>query len=517
MKWKTQRMFPTRLLCAVLIPGMLASASRAQTVLDTFAIAPSGDTARFWAQIPAHYSASNPPAIIIWWHQLGGTQLEMANSTLFDSVANARGWIAASHFGPNDRHWNTARAQEHCRAMLDWISTYFPFSRDSIYMIGGSMGGAAGQVWHNNNCGLNDYFIAATAGGSQILDCQLRQEQYLAAQDTNRSMRAAFGGLPSERDSVAFQYHRASAIFFADTSQSMHFNSLHLPVWNTWGATAVEDTAYGFPAFTWESLRRAGGAEITFAQRSSIAGHGLAIMPADTICDWLSHFSANRYPDILSINADENDSYYWTTVRLVNNDTTFGRYGVHKDSSTRFLYVTIVRNIAALDVDFSFPWPVFDSLNCIVLFGDTVPSTVGLTLTSVPEPVRLSYHFGELPSWSYAAGVLNLTLRGDAGFTVVFPGGNAPDRPWTLPHELRIVRAYPNPFNSTVLLEIESPAAVRDEIVLYDLLGRVAFSRPVTLSAGCQRIPLVADGLASGTYYARLARGSRPLRLVLIR
>ncbi|MCX6600144.1 MAG: hypothetical protein NT025_01095 [bacterium] len=506
-----------RFSAALLALAMATGIACAQTQVDTFTIAATGDTARFWAQIPVGYDPQHPPAILIWWHQLGGSWREMADYTAFDEEANARGWIAASHFGPNDRHWNTARAQEHCRTMLDWIASRYPFHRDSIYMIGGSMGGAAGQVWHNNNCGPEDYFIAATAGGSQILDCQLRQEQYLADGDTNFSMRAAFGGLPAERDSVAFQYHRTSAIFFADTSQSMHFNSLHLPVWNTWGATLAESTTHGFPAVLWNSLRRAGGADTTLTQGSNIGAHGLGIMPADSICNWLSGFSANRYPDEISINADENDTYYWTTVTLLHDDTTFGRYGVRKDSTRRLLKVALLRNIAALDVNFAFPWPVFDSLNCTVMYGEGEPPDVGLALVNVPQPERLSYHYGAMPSWNYATGVLNLTLHGDAGFTVIFQTGDAPERVPAIPTKLRIVRAYPNPFNSVVMFEIESPAAMVRDLVWFDLLGRVALLKSVTLSPGTQRIFLSADGLASGTYYARLSGGSRPLRVVLIR
>jgi hypothetical protein len=502
---------------ALLALAMATGIACGQTQIDTFALSAYGDTARFWAQIPAGYDPQHPPAILIWWHQFGGSRFEMRDYTEFDDRAHDRGWIAACHFGPNDRHWNTARAQEHCRTMLDWIAARYPFSRDSIYMIGGSMGGAAGQVWHNNNCGPEDYFIAATAGASQILDCQLRQEQYLAAGDTNVSMREAFGGLPAERDSVAFQYHRASAIFFADTSQSMHFNSLHLPVWNTWGATAAESTAHGFPAVLWDSLRRAGGADTTLAHGSDLGGHGLSIMPADSICNWLSGFSANRYPDEISINADEDDSYYWTSAWLMHSDTVFGRYAVRKDSARRLLEVTLVRNIAALDVDFAFPWPLFDSLNCVVHVGEEEPQTVGLTLARIAPPERFVIRSGETPSWNYLSGVLSLTLHGGAEFTIIFQTGDAPERVPAVPSKLRIVRAYPIPFNSTVVLEIESPTAIVRDLVLFDLLGRAALSKPIALSPGIQRISLSAGGLTSGVYYARLRGVPGVQRLVLIR
>jgi hypothetical protein len=79
------------------------------------------------------------------------------------------------------------------------------------------------------------------------------------------------------------------------------------------------------------------------------------------------------------------------------------------------------------------------------------------------------------------------------------------------------VRAYPNPFNSTVVLEIESPTAIVRDLLLFDLLGRAALSKPIALSPGTQRISLSAGGLTSGVYYARLRGVPGVQRLVLIR
>ena len=232
------------LKCVILILWIVyAVPLQAQQLFETTTVTAFGDTALFRVQIPSGYDREHPPAIIVGWHALGGSQTEIFGWG-YAEICEQRGWILASHMGPNDRHWNTRLAQLHCRAMLDWLTDHFPFSLDSIYMCGGSMGGAAGQVWHNNNCAYDDYLIAATAGGSQILDCQLRQEQYLASADTNRSMRVAFGGFPFESDSIAYEYHRYSAVHLADTLESMHFNCLTVPVWSNWSEEQWEWDAY---------------------------------------------------------------------------------------------------------------------------------------------------------------------------------------------------------------------------------------------------------------------------------
>ncbi len=493
----------------------------AQTQIDTFAVTSAGDTARFWMQLPADYNSANPPPMLIWWHQLGGTQYEMRDYTEFETEANARGWIAASHFGYSDRHWNTKRAQQHCQAMLDWIRERYPFSLDSIYMIGGSMGGAAGQVWHNNNCGEHDYFTAASAGGSQILDTQLRQEQYLAEGDTNRSMRADFGGLPSERDSVAFEYHRASAIHFADTTQSMHFNSLNLPVWSTWGNTDFEWNAYGFPAQWWDSLRMLERASPTQISATEADCHGLQCMWPPGVCDWLSQFSANRYPDTLSINADENDEYYWTRVELTRNDTVFGRYGVVKSPAQHGLDITLVSNIrrlfinaAALNVQ---PYDTISGLWQNLLSASEHNAEV--VLSPIPSILAVTGHNGSPTLWRYDSLDQALTVPlTESGNYRIFVGdtGRVNDIP-PIPISPELVGAYPNPFNSLTMLIIASPGGPA-EVALYNLLGQLALSLPITLQAGMNHVRLSADHLSSGIYFVSISGSQhKPLKILLLR
>lgn len=500
----------------------LCGRAPAQTEIDTVAITVHGDTARFWLQIPAAYDSAQPPAILIWWHQWGGSYLEMKNFTEFEIEANLRGWIAASHNGPNLTHWNAWSAQEHCQSMLYWIRERYPFHMDSIYMIGGSMGGAAGQVWHNNHCGEHDFFIAAAAGGSQILDCQLRQEQYLANGDTNQSMRTVFGGLPGERDSVAFEYHRASAIFLADTGQSMHFNSLHLPVWSIWGNTDGEREAYGNPALLWDSLRRASDADTTYLSESEAPCHGLQCMWPPGVCDWLSRFTADRYPDDLSINADENGKYYWTQVELARNDTVFGRYGLSKSPQDDELNVNLVKNIQLIRINAAvLDLQENDTLSGIWQNLDAGVSNVDIVLTPVPPFVFGTEPDGSSAQWSYdslsqSATVL-LTLNGFYQFGIGRPLLSPEPDERAIPRTHRLISAYPNPFNAQTTLTIESNGG-KAELLIYNLLGRLVRIMPLALSTGETRVTLDAKSLGSGVFFIRLKESQQPpLKVILLR
>ncbi|MBD3221296.1 hypothetical protein GF314_08625 [bacterium] len=79
--------------------------------------------------------------------------------------------------------------------------------------------------------------------------------------------------------------------------------------------------------------------------------------------------------------------------------------------------------------------------------------------------------------------------------------------------------AAPNPFNPRTVLRLRSPGGMA-RLALYDVVGReVRVLREGVLPAGEVRVPVSADGLASGVYLARLELGGRSgtTRLVLVR
>ena len=512
------------ILWMTLTLGLASLSAWAQpTEIDTFLVAAPGDTNHFWAWVPEFYNPVSPPAIVVWWHELGGNQYEARDRIDLATRCDARGWLVAGFAGPNDHHWNTRKAQDQCRAMLDYLCARYPFSMDSIYMAGASMGGAAGQVWHDNHCGIHDYMPAASAGGSQILDCALRQQQYLDSSQVNNSMVEAFGGIPSAGDSIAFEYHRTSAIVFSDTTQSMHFNALHLPVYSTWGTGDStwnsEWFAYGHPAQRWDSIRSAGGADTTVAFCSGILGHGYQIMNPDSVLGWLGGFRANRYPDDISINADESDEYYWTRATVFNNSHTFGRYGVHKDFDHRRLDINLVRNIWTLDVEFDFPWPEFDSLSGDWINRDSVAvPAVGLTLSGVPYVRDVRDAEGNQPPFAYGFDTLRVILTHGSHYTVFFGAEDADARRLAAPRDFRITAAYPNPFNSRLNLDVATPFATRQEIRLYDVTGRLARTVTAELRPGTQRLSVSAEGLASGVYFVIAPKSQQaPLKVVLLK
>lgn len=480
-------------------------------VFDTTAVTAANDTCEFHVQIPSNYDPQHPPAILVGWHALGGTQYEIFAQS-FDELCEERGWIIASHMGPNDRHWNTRIPQLHCRAMLDWLAENYPFALDSIYMCGGSMGAAAGQVWHNNNCAYDDYLIAATAGGSQILDCDLRQVQYLAAGDTNRSMRVAFGGLPFESDSTGYEYHRYSAVYFADTTESMHFNSLTIPVWSNWGSQQAEWDAYGYAAQALAILR-SGGAFFHFAP-APFVGHGFPILPQAEVVDWFAQQSANRFPDTLALAADNDGRYYFCDVVLGELPYTFARWNINKDAERKRLDISLIRNVEELTVNFVFPWPHLDTLYCSWSLLDTAASRATIRLTNMPASQLTSVN-GTPLEYVTDHGELAMEISGTQEMVITFADVEVPE-PQPVPTKLTLTRAYPNPFNSQFNLTISSEQARNTTVDLYDVRGRLAQSVPVTLVIGSQTKSINVSGLATGIYFARVA-DSRPLKVLLIR
>jgi hypothetical protein len=473
------------------------------------------DTVIFAAQIPDGYSPDSPPAIVVAWHGWGSSQYEIFSSTEFDTEANRRGWILTSHIGQTYTHWNNYQAQRHCRIMLDWLTEHYPFDRDSIYMIGGSMGGAAGQVWHVNNCGSDDYLVAATAGGSQILDLEYRALQYLADGDTNTTMRDLFGGLPGVSDSTDYEYHRASAVYLADTTESMHFNALTLPVWCSWGSSQLELIAYALPALDYQLYYRAGIPELNEFFPSEINQHGYRIMWAEGVCNWLSRFSVNRYPDHLSIAADENDDYYYTTAELGQTAYTFGRYAVLKNPQERRIDITLIRNIQALAVNFDFPWANYDTLRGFWSSLDESVENPVIRLHHTPQIDTIYREDGIGIEYSLEQEQAEIPLAEDGEYTVVFEPQEVESPNQIVVQDYAILAAYPNPFNAEVSLRISSPRASVRQLQLFNVQGQIVYSAPVLLQPGENQVSLNASSFGSGIYFVTIQIESiRPLKLI---
>ncbi len=96
--------------------------------------------------------------------------------------------------------------------------------------------------------------------------------------------------------------------------------------------------------------------------------------------------------------------------------------------------------------------------------------------------------------------------------TVLYPDGTSgsyPNNPVEekesisgIPHDMVILNTYPNPFNSSVTIEIESPSRTETAILIYDLLGRDIHEEFYYLSSGNNRIEWKPDDeIPSGIYF----------------
>ncbi|MBL7032694.1 MAG: T9SS type A sorting domain-containing protein [Candidatus Delongbacteria bacterium] len=112
------------------------------------------------------------------------------------------------------------------------------------------------------------------------------------------------------------------------------------------------------------------------------------------------------------------------------------------------------------------------------------------------------YHEGH--SWG------NWKAHMDDALIRFFPGVELTAAVLSAPEEFAVLQAYPNPFNGStrLLIRLAQTRSVRLEI--YDLLGRrVELLLEGWLPAGITEYAFNADGLTSGTYFARLTSGER--------
>lgn len=494
------------LACLLLAPALPAGAQYEfeQTIETTLA----DTTETFWAQIPAGYDPAVPCPLLIGWHQLGGSHLEMKLSTQYDEIANERGWIVACHSGVGSTHWNNHPTQSHVVDVIRWISDHYSVDPDRIYMVGGSMGGAAGMIFSNNHLDPDGPLVAAAASLSGIQDCERRFHE----QGINHSMTEAFGGSPEE---VPYEYHRNSAIYFADSTESMHFNARHLPLWLTFG--------YGDSDQIWrehaEDLFAVmnGFADTVVLRESENEGHGWGVHEEDLICDFLSGFSLQRRPVAISVNADEEGVWYWTEIRMREPVESFARLEARADVATQHVQVFMIRNIAAATLDLpSLGFAYGGEFTCRWAIEDD--AAADLAFRGVPEPPVLVMRNGiPYADWTYDAfdGLLTLSGSGDATYRIIFNPAGSSDAQYPIAQ-----RALPG-----ILLASEAERALSEIATgwtLFDAQGRAAAGRARGRAAGIsdERLgwaygtgAVELNQLPSGTYLLRLdssVKGDKP-------
>ena len=282
----------------------------------------NGDTLDVFSyQVPSSYSEDEAHPLLVAFHQWGGNQNSPYNTT-FDEEAEMRNWFFLSPYGGASNNYNHQEAQDYTKQAILWLSENYSIDPTRIYMVGGSMGGAAGAIYANNHLNPKEPMVAATASASGILDCERRAIEM----DGNNSMIEWFGG---NWDEVPFEYHRNSAVYFADSTQSMHYNLQHLPLYLDFGITEphrthaedLYDLIENYNNNMWIDTEPTGS-------------HGYPVFDEYHVCDWLNQYSLDyldepQQPYSVNVNLDEPSRAYWieATNQFANNQ--FIRINAH--------------------------------------------------------------------------------------------------------------------------------------------------------------------------------------------
>ena len=285
-----------------------------------------GDTIDVFSyQIPESYDGFTACALIVAFHQWGGNE-NSTYYTTFDEEANSRGWIFMSPYGGSNNNYNHQGAQEMVKNEIIWMMESYNIDSDRIYMVGGSMGGAAGMIYANNHLNPSEPMVAATASGSGILDCERRAIEM----DGNNSMIEWFGG---NWDEVPFEYHRNSAIYFEDSTRSMHYNLQYTPIYLDFGASEPHrihaEEMYAIMLDYNQNM---------WIDTDPVGSHGFSVMEEEHVCDWLSEFSLETNPNSLFLNLDEPSRAYWIESKNQIDSLDFISIEVYRDQNSLSIY-----------------------------------------------------------------------------------------------------------------------------------------------------------------------------------
>ena len=307
-------------LKAILI---LLSFTVCQEIYTEYLISDNDTLDIFSYQIPVNYNESNMHPLLVTFHQWGGNQ-NSNYSTSFDEEANNRNWIMLSPYGGSSNNYNHQEMQNMVEQEIEWLTENYNINNNKIYMVGGSMGGAAGAIYANNHLDPTRPMIAATASASGILDCERRAIEM----DGNNSMIEWFGG---NWDEVPFEYHRNSAVYFADSSQSMHYNLQHIPLYLDFGINEPHrihaEDLYNLLTHYNQNM---------WIDTDPSGSHGYSVFDENHVCQWLSQFELVYNPDVINLNLDEPGRAYWLEVKGQFNDVEFIRVNTVRNGDNNF-------------------------------------------------------------------------------------------------------------------------------------------------------------------------------------
>ena len=289
---------------------LLLTFGYSQEILTEYLVQDQDTIDVFSYQIPQGYSAGQLHPLLIAFHQWGGSE-NSTYYTTFDEEADNRNWMFMSPYGGSSNNYNHQGAQEMVKNEILWMMDNYSIDPDRIYMVGGSMGGAAGMIYANNHLNPIEPMVAAAASGSGILDCERRAIEM----DGNNSMTEWFGG---NWDEVPFEYHRNSAIYFLDSTQSMHYNLQHTPIYLDFGtsephrahAEEMYDVLLGYNESMW-------------IDQDPTGSHGFSVMDELHTCDWLSQFTLDDSPSSITVNLDEPSRAYFLEAKNQVDSTNF--------------------------------------------------------------------------------------------------------------------------------------------------------------------------------------------------
>ena len=373
-----------------------------------------GDTVDVFSyQIPESYDGSSACALLVAFHQWGGSE-SSTYTTTFDEEANSRGWIFMSPYGGSSNNYNHQGAQGMVKHEILWMMENYSIDSDRIYMVGGSMGGAAGMIYANNHLDPSGPMVAATASGSGILDCERRAIEM----DGNNSMIEWFGG---DWHEVPFEYHRNSAIYFADSTQSMHTNLQYTPLYFDFGvsephrthAEEMYEIMLGLNQSMWIDTEPTGS-------------HGFSVMDEQHVCDWLSGFSLITDPDSLILNLDEPGRAYWIESRNQIDDLGFISIEVNRDQGALSVYNfensdSLVLHILNQNFE-NYEISSSVSINKLGLSGDLLDSNDFTFQMISDEGLELDYTFEDGVLWLEHYGLPPYELPFYGSFNLNFEG-----------------------------------------------------------------------------------------------